>query len=146
MVDVLLICALKSLLLWIIWVKRKKSIKYRIGVQRYAQGYVKLFRPFLHGCICVCTQTFPTLDYLRTQASTLGHGCILCKYANIPAMILTFQRWIICAYEQVPRYIDEFCACTQLFLNQCWIICAYEQVPRDMDVFCVRTQIFLKMI
>ena len=35
-------------------------------------------------------------------------------------MILTSQRWFICAYEQV--------------------------VPRDMDVFCVRQQIFLKML
>ena len=30
-VDFLLMCALKSLLLWIICVQRKKSIKYRIG-------------------------------------------------------------------------------------------------------------------
>ena len=39
---------------------------------------------------CVCTQIFlimiclPTLDYLRTQASTLGYGCILGTYAFIP--------------------------------------------------------------
>ena len=51
------------------------------------------------------------------------------------------------AHEQVvPRDMDVFCVCTQLFLKQRWIICAYEQVPRDMEVFCVRTQIFLKLI
>ena len=66
-------------------------------------------------------------------------------------MILAFQRWIICAYEQVPRDIDVFCVRTQIFLTmilsfQRWIICASEQVPRGMDVFCVRTQIFLKML
>ena len=62
----------------------------------------------------------PMLDYLRTQASTLGHGCILRTYADIPKNEpLAFQRGITCAYEQVPR---------------------------DMDVFCVRTQIFQKML
>ena len=35
---------------------------------------------------------------------------------------------------------------TMILSFQCWIIWAYEQVPRDMDVFCVRTQIFLKML
>ena len=71
-------------------------------------------------------------------------------YADIPKMILAFQRWIICAYEQVPRDMDVFCVRTQIFLTmilsfQRWIICAYEQVPRGMDVLCVHTQIFLKM-
>ena len=59
----------------------------------------------------------PTLDYLRTQASTLGHGCLLRTYADFPKMILAFQRWIICAYEQVPRDKDVFWVRTQIFLK-----------------------------
>ena len=53
--------------------------------------------------ICGRTQIFlndfgiPTLDYLRTQASILGYGCILWTYADIPKLILAFKRWIICA-------------------------------------------------
>ena len=31
-------------------------------------------------------------------------------------MILAFQRWIICTYEQVPRDMDVFCIHTQIFL------------------------------
>ena len=38
-------------------------------------------------------------------------------------MILAFQRWIICAHEQVPRDMDVFCACTQIFDFQLCIIC-----------------------
>ena len=29
---------------------------------------------------------------------------------------------------------------------QQWIICAYEQIHRDMDVFCLRTQILLNLL
>ena len=83
-------CALKSLLLWIICVQRKKN-PLSTGlefVRRYAQDYW-LFGSFLRmDVFCVGTQTFPTLDYLRTQASTLGHGCILRTCTDIPKMIL----------------------------------------------------------
>ena len=54
-------------------------------------------------------------------------------------MILAFQRWVICAYEEVPRDKDVFCVHTQIFLKmilalQSWIICAHNQVPWDMGV------------
>ena len=38
-------------------------------------------------------------------------------------MILAFQRSIICAHEQVPRDMDVFCACTQIYDFQLCIIC-----------------------
>ena len=59
----------------------------------------------------------PTLDYLRTQANTLGRRCILHTLSDIPKMILAFQRWIPCAYEQVPRDMDVFCVHMQIFLK-----------------------------
>ena len=59
----------------------------------------------------------PMLDYLRTQASTLGHACFMCTYTDISKMILAFHCWLICAYEQVPRDMDVFCVCTQIFLK-----------------------------
>ena len=51
-------------------------------------------------------------------------------------MILIVQRWIICAYEQIPhRNMSVFCVRTQVFMImvlvfQCWVICAYNQVHR----------------
>ena len=53
-----------------------------------------------------------------------------------PIMILIVQRWIICAYEQIPhRNMSVFCVRTQIFMImdlvfQCWVICAYNQVHR----------------
>ena len=76
---------------------------------------------------------FPALDYLCTQASTLGHVCILRTYTDIPKNDSSFQRWIFCAYEQVPRDMDVFCVCTQLFLKQRCIICAYIANSEDTD-------------
>ena len=93
-VDILLMCAMKSLLLWITCVQCKNNIKYRISafVRRYAQVYY-LFGSYLRmDVFCVCMQIFLI-------------------------MILAFQRWIICAYEQVPRDMDLFCLRTQLFLK-----------------------------
>ena len=126
-VDFLLMYALKSLFLWIICVQRKKPLRTGFEfVRRYAQDYL-LFGSFLHmDVFCVRMQIFLT-------------------------MILAFQRWILCAHNQVglPWDMDVFCVCTQIFLKiilafQRWIICAYEQVPRDRDVLFVHTQIFLK--
>ena len=72
-VDFLLMCALKSLLLWIICVQRKKSIKSRIGV---CASTSYLDRCILRTYTDVPNNAFglPTLDYLHIQASTLGHG------------------------------------------------------------------------
>ena len=77
-------CALKSLLLWIIAYSAKYPLSTGLElVRRYVQGYW-LFGSFQHmDVFCVRTQIFPALDYLRTQASTLGHGCILRTYADI---------------------------------------------------------------
>ena len=41
-------------------------------------------------------------------------------------------------------YIRRYSRLKLILAFQRWIISAYEQVPRDMDVFCVLTQIFLK--
>ena len=122
----LLMCALKSLLLWIICVQRKNPLRTGLEfMRRYAQDYL-LFGSFLHmDVFCVRMQIFLT-------------------------MILAL-RWILCAHNQVPWDMDVFCVCMQIFLKmilafQRWIICAYEQVPRDRDVFFVHTQIFLKKV
>ena len=51
-------------------------------------------------------------------------------------MILIVQRWIICAYEQIPHIdMSVFCVRTQVFMImvlvfQCWVIFAYKQVHR----------------
>ena len=60
-VDVLLMCALKSLVLWVFCIQQKKPLKTDFGL--------------------------PVLDYLRTQAINLGHGCILRMYAYILEMM-----------------------------------------------------------
>ena len=106
-VDYLLMSALKSLLLWIICVQRKKN-PLSTGlefVRRYAQDYW-LFGSFLRmDVFCVRTQTFPTLDYLRTQASTLGHGCILRTCADIPKMILASNFGL---FAHMSKYLDTW--------------------------------------
>ena len=49
---------------------------------------------------------------------------------------LIVQRWIICAYEQIPHIdMSVFCVRTQVFMimvlvYQCLVICAYNQVHR----------------
>ena len=85
-VEFVLICALKSLLLWIICVQCENPLSAGLEfVRRYAQSYLLFWSFLCMEIFCVRTQIFlPTLDCLHTQASTLGHGCIMCMYADIP--------------------------------------------------------------
>ena len=76
-VDFLFMCALKRLLLWIICIQRKNPL---------------------------CTE----LESVRILVILIisVHGCVLRTYADIPKIILTFQRWIICVY--MSKYIETW--------------------------------------
>ena len=117
-----------------------------MAFQRWIICKHKQVRTLGHGCILRTYADIPnsdlglpTLDYLHTQTITLGHGCILRTYADIPKMILAFQRWIICAYEQVPRDMDVFCVLTQIFLK-------YRFGLQTLDYLHVSIKIFFMLL
>ena len=69
-------------------------------------------------------------------------GCILRAYADIPNNYLSSNAGL---FAQVHRHIDVFLII--ILIAQRWIICAHELIPqRDKSVFYVRTQVFLIMV
>ena len=106
---------------------------------------------------CVHTQIFliMSLAFQRwiicqhKQVCTLGHGCILHTYADIPnsdfglpTLDYLHTQAITLGHGCILRIYADISKDDSAF--QRWIVCTYEQVPRDMDVFCVLTLIFLK--
>ena len=77
------------------------------------------------------------------------HGCILCTYADIANNYLSSNAGLFAHVHRHMDvlYVCRQIFLIIILIVQRWIICAYEQVPhRDMDVFCIRTQAFLILI
>ena len=128
---------------WSLWVDTRKATSYfdHFCARMYSAAYANIPNDDFG---------LPTLDYLHMQASSLGHGCILPTYVDIPKMILAFQHWVICAYEQVPSDLDVFCVRTQIFLKCFWPsnpgLFAYMTVHRySENVFGLPTLDYLRI-
>ena len=68
-------------------------------------------------CLLASCPIKRTLDLVIMRANQIS----ICLGPHVRSqifliMILTFQRWIICAHKQVPWDMDVFCLRTQIFL------------------------------
>ena len=154
-VEILLVCALKSLLSWIIYVQPKnpfvqdwslcvdtqKTISY---LDHFCARKVGVFASIRNRDLKI--KIIKVYHWLKEMISWSFSPDIICTRTQIfPIMILVFKRWIFCAYDLEHRLMDVFCVCTQIFLIiiclqmldylrkyiGAWVYSAYSEIPNN---------------